>query len=205
MITTGGKVRDTGGFDENIGIDDAQLVTLIQMAENKVKRDAFSYHEKIVPSGDPDTGALWNGTNTAFKIPPVIADHDFDETTADDVTGTWLDSSMGSNDCSITVTSARYGYITIKQDDESSAIPASAKNIHVDYYSNDEDFPFITLEDLGTYWVCHLVQLRLTEPRKISFKEFTANKRLIEVSPTRFKKVYEAELRDWTEPMLKGT
>ena len=203
-ITTAGKIRDIGGFDENIAIDDPQLTTVILAIEKIVRDDVFTFHYKAIPSGNPDTNALWDGSNTSFTISAPIADHDFDGSTTNDVTGTWLDSSMASNDCSVTVTSARYGYITIKQDDDTSAIPATAEAIHLDYYTSDQEIAFSDLEELGTLLGCHYVEQRLTQPNKISYKDYSQNARLLLVDPTKFSKLYEHKLRQTAEPLLAG-
>lgn len=205
MITTGGKIRDMGGFDENIAIDDAQLITVIQAIETIVRDDLFKHHYKETPSGDPKTGVLWNGTNTSFKIASPIMDSDFDESTSDDVTGSWIDSDYDPHDLSVVVTNARYGQITIKQDDESTPIPSSAEYVHVDYYTSDHEISFIDLEDLGTILGCHYVEKRLTQPDQISYKDYSKNARLLLVDPTKFSKLYEHKLRQQAEPLLGAT
>jgi hypothetical protein len=75
----------------------------------------------------------------------------------------------------------------------------------VDYYSNDEDIPFATLEEMGTLLTAHLVQLRLTEPKKISLRDLQSNLKLIEIKPTRYLNEFKDMIRDYRAPSLMGT
>lgn len=190
-ITTPGKVRDVMGTDEEIAIADEQLVTLIAIAEKIVKRDVFQYKESVTPSGNPQTGAKWDGSNTSFNLGEPVMDHDFDESTTDDATGTWVDSTYAPQTLSVVVSNARYGRLTIKQIDAVTPIPSSAISVSVDYYTNDEQIPFNVLEEIGTYLTAHLVQLRMTEPRKISLIDLESNKRFLNFTNTEFYKQYQ--------------
>jgi len=190
-ITTPGKVRDVMGTDEEIAIADEQLVTLIGIAEKWVRKDVFQYKESITPSGNPATGAKWDGSNTSFNLGESIMDYDFDESTTDDVSGTWVDSTYTPQTLSVVCTNARYGRLTLKQADTVTALPSSAISVSVDYYTNDEQIPFNVLEEIGTYLTAHLCQLRMTEPRKISLIDLESNKRFLNFTNTEFYKQYQ--------------
>jgi len=204
-ITTPGKVRDISGMDQEIAIDDEQLIALIGVTEKIVRRDVFQYKEGIVPSGNPLTGARWDGSNTSFNLGESIMDYDFDESTADDCSGTWLDSSYAPQTLSVVVSDARYGRLTIKQSGGVLALPASAISVKVDYYTNDEQIPFPVLEDMGTYLCAHLVQLRMTEPRKISLIDLESNKRFLNLTNTEFYKQYMKLVVEYQLPELRAT
>jgi hypothetical protein len=205
MITTPGKVRDVMGLDDNLGVDDTQLITLIGLVEKQVRRDVFMYHHMEYPKGNPSSGATWDGSNTTFQLCYPIADYDFDDSTSDDVTGIWIDADYGVNDCTVTVSNSKYGLVTITQDDGSTAIPSSAEEVYVDYYSNDEEIPFNVLEEMGTLLTCHLVTKRLTEPRKISISDLESNKKLLNIINRDFEYLYKDLVRSYTSPLLEGT
>jgi hypothetical protein len=204
-ITTPGKVRDIMGTDEEIAIMDEQLIALIGVTEKIVRRDVFQYKESITPSGNPQTGVTWNGSNTSFNLGESVMDYDFDESTTDDVSGTWIDSTYAPQTLSIVVSNARYGRLTIKQADTITALPASAISVSVDYYTNDEQIPFPVLEDMGTYLCAHLCQLRMTEPRKVSLIDLESNKRFLNLTNTEFYKQYNKLVNEYQLPELRAS
>jgi len=204
-ITTPGKVRDVMGTDEEIAIADEQLVTLIGIAEKIVRRDVFCYKEDVSPGANPATGVKWNGVNTSFNLAEPIMDYDFDESTTDDCSGSWIDSTYAPQTLSVVVSNARYGRLTIKQADTVTPIPASAIGVYVDYYTNDQQIPFPVLEDIGTYLTAHLCQLRMTEPRKISLIDLESNKRFLNFTNTEFYKQYNRLVNEYQVVELRAT
>lgn len=205
MITTVGKVRDISGLDANAGIKNEQIIEFIKMAEKKVRRDAFQHEGMIQPSCHPKTGLTWDGSNTRFQTKYPICDHDFDQSTSDDVEGIWIDSDYEVQTCSITVNNAKYGLVDIYQSNGSSAIPTTANNVFIDYYWNDEDIPFSVLEDMGTLLVCHELQKRLTEPRQIDITDIENNKKLLFLSNRDWLYAYRELVSKYTAPLLEGT
>lgn len=204
MITVPGKVRDVMGADENLAIDDEQIITLIGLAEKEVRKDLFVFKYNKTPGGNPSTLALWDGSNTSFDLGEAIMDYDFDQSITDDVTGYWMDSDNAPQTASITVTNARYGRITITQTG-GSAIPSSALNVYVDYYTCDEDVPFSVMEELGTLFTAHLVRNRFTEPKKLSIINLPGNQNVILESPDPFIKDYNYLLRRYQTATIKST
>ena len=204
-ITTPGKIRDIMGTDEEIAIADEQLVAIIGVAEKIVRRDVFQYKEGISPGGNPATGAKWDGSNTNFNLGESIMDYDFDQSTTDDASGTWLDSSYAPQTLSVVVSNARYGRLTLKQADTVTALPASAIGAYIDYYTNDEQIPFSVLEEMGTYLCAHLCQLRMTEPRKVSLIDLESNKRFLNLTNTEFYKQYNKLVYEYQLPDLRAT
>lgn len=203
MITTPGAVRDVAGLDEEKGVSEEQIYTLINIAEKHIVRDLFDHHFKETPGANPDTGALWDGSNKSFKLQENIADVDFDENTADDVTGEWLSSSMAAAALAVTVTSARDGYATITQTD-GAALPSNAEAVHLDYYTSHVDIPYNVLEQMGTYLTAHLIELRLTQARNISLVDLESNRMLIMQDRTRHLKEYKALKNSYSEPLMMG-
>ena len=204
-ITTPGKIRDIMGTDEEIAIADEQLVTLIGIAEKIVRRDVFQYKEGISPGANPATGVTWNGSNTSFNLGEPVMDFDFDESTTDDVIGTWIDSTYTPQVLSVVVSNARYGRLTIKQADTVTALPASALSVSVDYYTSDQQIPFAVCEELGTYLTAHLCQLRMTEPRKVSLIDLESNKRFLNLTNTEFYKQYQKIACEYRISELRAT
>jgi len=204
-ITTPGKVRDIAGLDEEIAITDEQLIALIGVTEHIVRRDVFNYREGITPGANPATGALWNGTNTGFNLGESIMDYDFDESTLDDCSGVWVDSAYAPQVLSVAVSNARLGRLTIKQMDAATPLPASAISASVEYYTCDQQIPFSILEDMGTYLCAALVQLRMTEPRKISLVDLESNKRFLSVANTEFYRLYNRLVYEYQTPELRAS
>lgn len=205
MITVPGKVRDIVGMDEELSIDDEQITTLIKLSERIIRRDMFEFHYHETVGCNPDTGETWNGSNTRFQIGCNIADYDFDETTVDDVTGVWLDSSFEPHDCSISVHDSRYGLIDVYQSDGSTPIPSTAEEVVVDYWNSDEIIPFSVLEEMGTLLTAHFVKLRLTEPKKISMADLESNKRLLTLYNKDFFEQYKDLVRRYSTPLLEAS
>lgn len=203
-ITTPGKVRDVAGLDQD-GVLDEQILTLIDIAAKIVCRDVLKYREGITPGGNPATGALWNGTNTGFNLGESIMDYDFDESTVDDCSGVWVDSTYAPQVLSVVVSNARYGRLTIKQFDAATPLPANAVSVSVDYYTCDQAIPFDVLEDLGTYLTAHLLQLRMTEPRNISLVDLESNKRFLNLTNTQFFEQYNEIVREYQVADLRAT
>ena len=203
MITVVGKVRDVMGTDKELAIDDEQIITIIKIAENRIKKELFEYRYDVVPDGNPDTGDTWNGTNTSFTVDEPIMDNDFDRDATDDCEGYWLDSNYSVNTASVVVSNARYGRITIKQSNGIDPIPADAQNVYVSYYTADEYIPFAVMEDLGTLLTAHMISLRLTSPKKISMADLESNRRFLEIRPTMFYDEYKELIRNYkTTPIL---
>jgi len=205
MITTVGKVRDVFGGTREIKVDDAQIIGFIKDAELSVKRDLFQYINEVTPSNNPNTGQSWDGSNTRFQIPYPIMDHDFDESTTDDVEGIWIDSSYEIQTASITVNNAYYGLIDIYQSDGSTAIPNSAIDIKVKYYLGNEEINFNVCELAGTYLAAQSIFDMLTDPSKLSLADIESNKRILQVSTNTFRKKYEGFINRYASVGLKAT
>ncbi|MCK5018162.1 MAG: hypothetical protein KAS32_13990 [Candidatus Peribacteraceae bacterium] len=205
MITTVGKVRDKSGLDANSGILDEQIITFIQDAQKVVRRDAFIHEEMIQPSPHPKTALLWDGSNTRFQTKYPLCDHDFDRTTSDDVEGIWIDADFEVQTCSITVNNAKFGLVDIYQSNGSTPIPATAENVLIDYYWNDELIPFDVLEDMGTALVCHELQNRLTEPRQIDITDIENNKKLLFLTNNNWKYAYKELVARYAASLMGGT
>jgi hypothetical protein len=193
------------GTDEEIAIMDEQIVALIGVAEKIMRRDVLQYKEGVVPGANPATGAKWDGSNTSFSVGEPIMDYDFDESTTDDTSGYWIDSNYAPQTLSVVVSNARFGRLTLKQDGGVLALPASALNVYVDYYTSDETIPFNVFEDMGTYLTVHLIQLRMTEPRKISLIDLESNKRFLNFTNTEFLKQYNRMVNEYQLVELRAS
>lgn len=205
MITIAGKVRDVMGTDRNLGIEDAQIQTLIGVAEKVIMRELFIYNYDITPDDNPDSGASWDGVNTSFATPSYpIADKDFDNSTTDDVIAKYWDSNNAPQDATCVVSNARYGRLTITTDG-STPIPSGAKKLLIEYYSMVDNIPFDVMEELGTYLTAHLITIRLSEPRKISIADLESNRNILQITDNTYIREYNRILRNYQPPMMGST
>jgi len=210
MLTTTGKVRDVMGLGVDTGVDDPVITEFIRIAQRKIKKDVFVHHYDETPDGNWINGAIWNGSNCSFSVDYPIMDIDFDgDVDGEDITGYWFDSNDNPSSCSITINNSRYGHINIYQSNGSTAIPANAEDIKLEYYTLSKNVSEDELEDLCTYYACHLVTIALKEPNKITVGDFEVNKQQImlrgdkETSP--YKEMYEEMLRAVGTPRFKAT
>lgn len=205
MITTPGKVRDVFGGTREVKVDDAQIISFIKDAELAVKRDLFEYKNEVTPSNNPATGQSWNGGNTRFQIPYPVMDHDFDESTTDDVEGIWIDSSYDIQTLSVSVHNAYYGLIDVYQSNGTTAIPNSAIDIKVKYYKGNEEISFSVCELAGTYFAAQSIYDMLTDPSKLSLADIESNKRILQITPDIFKRKYWDLVHRYSAVGLRAT
>jgi hypothetical protein len=204
MLTVPGKVRDVMGTDGEISIEDEQILTLIGVAEKQIREELFTHVVDDTPGCNPLTGALWDGSNTSFNLGEPVQDHDFDESTTDDVIGYYFNSSYTPTLCACSVTNARYGRVTITQVG-GAPIPSTAVELYVDYYTAPTAIPFSTLEEMGTYLTAHLVVQRLTEPKKVGLVDLQSNQTVFIQRKTQFLEQYERLKSSFGRSMLGST
>jgi len=204
MWTMPQKVRDVLGLDNDDAMDDREIEELIRIAQEQVKQTLFTYHEETV-GNDPNTGNSWDGSNTAFQtLSYPIMDINYDFTVnGSDVTGDWISSTYSVSTCSVAVTSAKYGLITVKQT-SGAAIPSNALNVIVYYYSCHRNMTEFQLENLTTYLAAHFAYLRLKTGTSISAVDLQNNWKILLKSPTTYLDNYYLLLEQIQQPTIKG-
>jgi len=198
------KVRDVLGLDNDAVMSDREIEELIRIAQEQVKQTLFTYHEETV-GNNPNTGDSWNGSNTTFQTlsyPIMDTNYDF-IVNGRDVIGDWISSTYLISTCSIAVTSAKYGLITVKQT-SGAAIPSNALNVIVYYYSCHRNMTELQLENLTTYLAAHFAYLRLKTGTSISAVDLQNNWKILLKSPTTYLDNYYLLLEQVKQPTIRG-
>lgn len=206
MWTLPQKVRDTMGLEEDSAIDDRELEELIRIAQEHVKEELFIYHYDETVSNNPDTGDSWNGTNKTFQSNSYpIVDSDYDNSvSSNDVTCRWIDSTYTKQTGTVSVTNDDYGILSLTQADGSTAIPANAEDVRIDYYSCHRKITQLQLENLTTYLTAHYVKNRLKTGTSISLADFQKNQPIILQSPSIYLNIYRDMISQLQRTSIRG-
>jgi len=195
------KVRDVMGLSEDEAADDRELEEVIRIAQEGVKRDLFIFHYN-----EDLTGRNVRGSTTQFQTLhyPIMDNTDTFTVTSSDVTVQWLNSSYSASEASWSIANARWGIVNIWQSDGATAIPNSAEEITIDYWSCPRSVTRKQLSDLTAYLAAHLTQHRLTSGTNISLADFQSNRPVIMKSETQFLKDYQMLLHNLQGCVIKG-
>jgi hypothetical protein len=197
------EVRKLSGYTETKTISDNDLEDIVDLATRFVLEDLYQerYREKVIDNDG--TLADINGTNKTFYVKHhPIADIDGDGTVdSNDITGQWVDDNYDYQTAKIVVVDAERGKLTITQDDD-SAIPNDAKEILVHYWTRYLLPKESVIDDARKYLTAHLVEIRVAEPDKISIHDLESNRRLLQISPTRFLLLYNKIMRRVCRPKM---
>ena len=209
MLTTVGKVRDFMGLGEDTGMQDSVIIELIRTAQNVIKRDLFFHHYDETPSDNWRTGASWNGSNVSFTVDYPLMDSNFDGSVdGNDLIGYWFNNTSDASSCSFTVINSRYGHVNIYQSDGSSAIPGTADDIRLEYWTLKNNISSQELEDLCTYLTCHLLSFCLKRPEKITIADIEGNteqlRELSDKNNSVYKTMYNEILNKTSNPKFKA-
>ena len=193
MWTLPQKVRDAMGIDNDAILDDRQIEEHIRMAQEKVKESLFTYHYDETVMSNPDTGASWDGSNTTYRTSHYpIMDSDYDFTVdGDDIKGRWLSSTYAESNCSISISSATYGIISVYQHGTTTAIPANAETVRVDYYSCHRSISKQHLENLATWATADSIMHTLKAGTSVSMEDLEKNAKLLLQDPNQFNVKYK--------------
>lgn len=209
MFTMPQKVRDIMGLGAEEGISDRELIEVIKIAQDEVKRQLFTYHYNEEIGENPDTGSLWDGSNTQYQTHsfPIMDITNNNSVSNSDVSCRWLTSSYTPSSASWTITNegyANWGIVNIFQSDGATAIPSTAETVCIDYWSSHRSFSKRQLSDVTTYLAAHMVQHRLTSNTSISLADFQANRPIIMKSETQFYRDYVMLLHNLQDNCVKG-
>ena len=93
----------------------------------------------------------------------------------------------------------------MSDDDGSTAIPNTAVDIKLKFYTCDEEIPFKVMEELGTLLTAQYVIDRFTEPKKITNADLKSNEKIIQVRQDIFMKRYRKLLNSYKSVGLMAT
>lgn len=142
------RVRTLSGAANQSDMTDYHLAKLAWTAYEETLETIYEAHYNEKPLCDPTTGDYIDGVNKIFQLANYpIADHNGDEQVTGygqiaygwDVEGYWIDSTGAKNACVIVITDASYGIAQIVTTG-GLAIPADARGIYVDYYTESPSF-----------------------------------------------------------------
>lgn len=210
MLTTVGKIRDVMGLGEDTGVSNPVILEIIKIAQEKLKDDLFEHHYDETPNGHWNTGATWNGVNVGFTVSYPLMDINWDESVSgSDIVGYWFNSTNVPSTCSVTVSNARYGQINIYQSDGSTAIPSTAEDIKLEYYTTNRNINSQQLEDACTYLACHLIDICIKEPDNVTVADIEGNSKeilsRIDKRTSIYKNLYNEIIRSRAKPKFKST
>lgn len=200
-------VRDIAGISDTYDVSDEALARLIDYSQRYARKDICYKIFDEKPLHNPDTGEGFDGDNTTFQTRNApIFDATMDETTdSDDITGYWLDSDWGVNDCSISVTNAHFGIIAITQDDGSTAIPNTTEGVFITYYHEPDNFDIEQFVQAVAYLAADRVLNMLRSQDKLNLADIEANKQLVKVAGgTLFFDMYRDIARNIGFPAIRG-
>ena len=204
-------VRDKFGIAEEKDIDDDALSEICWSAYKKVLRDVYIHVYKETPSPNPDTGALFDGTNTSFQtchypIADINGDGEVSGTSscATDIWCWWIDKTGSRKEGYVSITNADNGEISLYQSDGATAIPSDNEGVYLEYWYEYENYDNFILNEAVTYLAAHYLNLRLTSRDKITLADINKNKPVILLYPSRYWDEYRKLLKDVTKPRVGG-
>ena len=202
--------RKTGIADEK-DIDDEDLSHICWTSYMEALRDVYGHSYKESPSGNPNTGALFDGTNTSFQTKSYpIADINGDGTVtgtsscATDIIGWWINSSGSRQEASISITNYKNGEINIYQVNGTSPIPSTNKGVYLDYWYEYDSYNEFIFREAVSFLAAHYVNLRFTERDKITLADINSSKPIILLQPNRFLKEYKRLVNLVKKPRITG-
>ena len=212
------SVRYKMGITDEKDIDDDALSEICWMAYQRVLRDAHIHYYGETPSGNPDSGACFDGSNTLFqtnhypiadiKGDGIVTGTDLGVAGANlceqDITGWWITSTGSRNALRIVINNANNGVINIYQEGTASAIPSNNEGVYLDYWQQYENFDEFLFREAVSYLAAHYVNLRLTERNKVTLADISKNAPVIMLRPDMYFKEYRSLLKKVSKPKVGG-
>jgi hypothetical protein len=205
MWTLPQKIRDCIGIGNDEILDDRQIEEHIRIAQEQIKEELFSYHWNETIGCNPDTGNGWDGSNTKYRtVSYPIMDSNYDMTVdGNDVTGRWVDENYDQQTALVTVSNATLGILIITKSD-ASAIPNSAYDVCVDYYSCDRTISKLLLENLTTWLGAHYVITTIKAGTSVSMSDLMKNEKIVLSDPNIFLYKYQRLLGQLQKNVIMG-
>jgi len=192
-------IRRTTGVDDEKSIEDDDLSHIAWKSYQQALRDVFNHHYGETPSGNPDTGVGFNGSNTCFQTSYYpIADKNgdgsvtgSDSSCGTDITGWWINSAGHRTKAIITVTEENNGEISVYQSDGATAIPSTNEGVYLDYWSEYESYDLDLFREAVVNLASHLLMQRLKEVDRVTLGDLSGNAPIVEVNSRRFWNEYK--------------
>jgi len=203
-------IRRKCGIGDAKDISDEDLSHLSWSAYNQGLRDLHIHRYAEKPKGNPETGTLWNGTNTAFQT----AHHPIGDISGDgvvsgnavactqDIDAWWIDADGGYNDATVAVTNAFNGEITITQTG-GAAIPSTALGVYLDYWERPSAYDEFLFREAVAYLGCHYVEIRFENRENISIADLNVNQKIILKHPDRYYREYRRIMKMVNKPKIR--
>ena len=206
-------VRQLTGIGDTKTISDTDMENMVWMSYQEALRDVYMHHYRERPRGNPDTGAGFDGSNTAFQTRNFpIADSNGDgdvygygqQSCGTDISGWWINNAGSYGKCWVTVSQKENGEISIFQNDGSSAIPSDNEGCYIDYWSSYNSYDETLFHQAVNYLTAHNVMLRLKEVDRVTLGDISRNAPIIEKDSNRFYKKYKMLLKKVCKPKFGG-
>jgi len=201
-------IRQITGISETKSISDDDLSDIAWSSYKFSLRDVFIHHYRETPYGNPNTGVMFDGSNTSFQTKYYpIADINGDGSVsgmvscATDVKGWWIDSTGHYNICAITVTTSYNGELTITQVG-GAAIPSNHKGVFLDYWSEYDSFDSDLFHRAVAYLSAHEVVNRFNELDRVTLADLNTNRPVVLSNPKRFYYEYKRYANMIREPRV---
>lgn len=204
-------IRRITGVADAKDISDDDLSHIAWTSYKESLRNVYIHHYKETPSGNPDTGASFDGTNTSFQTHHYpIADINGDgsvggtNSCATDISCWWINSNGSRQEADVSVTNSRNGEISITQHGVLTAIPSSNEGVYLDYWHTYDSFDEFIFREAVSYLAAHYVNLRFTERDKVTLADINSSRPVILIQPNRFLKEYKRLMNLIRKPKFVG-
>lgn len=197
--------RVKAGIEDTKTISPNHLANICWQSYMETLHDIYPQAFEETPSGNPDTGATYDGSNTTFRTKHYpIADSNGDgsvtgwgETCATDVTGYWLDNAGAWKRLYIRVDNEDYGDITLSTtSDYTGAIPQDNEGVYITYRYSHRTYDEFLLQEAVAYMCAHNIMQRLKGVDQITLADLNMNRIIVEKNASRFKNKYMEILRN---------
>jgi hypothetical protein len=201
------EVRRTSGINQKT-IDDDDIAEQALDVLREIAEDIYEQHKDVTFKADPDTGYLFNGTNTEVRTQHrYLADHDGDGNVTGlkngDISGWYLDKDYERQDLKITVDDAEEGKVTVTKA-AGGAVPKDNNGVYCTYWTEYPTFNDTLFRKAIAYMVSHEIILRMTDLHRATAADLPSNQRKIELNLNRFEHKYKKIIEKIRQPMCGG-
>jgi hypothetical protein len=206
------EIRDTMGILEQKSVTDDVIARMVWSSYLYALHDLYTHVHNEYPDGNVDTGAGFDGTNTAFHTKQYpLADINGDGTVtgsntscATDISGWWRDIDGHYQTAKIVVTQAEYGEITVFQNDGITAIPSTNNGVYIDYWVRPEFYSMDIFRSAVVRLTCYELSKRLQSLDQITLADIKNNNPVITIDPYMYMREYKRYLHITRGPSSGG-
>jgi hypothetical protein len=206
------EVRDTMGIPEQKSVTDDVIARVVWSCYGYALHDLYTYVKGEYPDCNVETGAGFDGTNTAFKTKQYpIADVNGDGTVtgsltscATDISGYWINVLGHYQTAKVSVSQAEYGEISIFQNNGTLAIPSTNQGVWVDYWIRPKYYNIDILRSAVVRLTCYELSKRLQSLDAITLADIKSNSPIIMLDPQMYYKEYKRYLGMCRGPVSGG-